>query len=85
MVDLYSNSAQYQNALAILIKNGLNEYKAKEELVKIICMKFYCEQSLTRANTSTFDEEWLNESKLFFINSQSIFKEAKKYFGAFFF
>ncbi len=85
MIDLHSHSKLCQNALTILIGNGLNEYFAKEELIKIICMKFYCEQNLSRADISTFDENWLIESKLFFINSQSIFKETKKYFGAFFF
>ena len=85
MFDLHDYSRQYENALNMLIENGLDKRVAKEELIKILCMKFYCEQSLTRADTSTFDDVWLNESKLFFINSQSIFKETKRYFGTFFF
>ncbi len=58
---------------------------AYNELSKVLFMKIYSEQVLSRSKQSTFDSQWLKESKQFFSNIDAIFKETKGYFGALYF
>jgi HTH-type transcriptional regulator, competence development regulator len=76
----------FQKCQKIIIENDkFDEDVAYGELIKVVFMKIYVEQALNHGNKSIFDRQWLEESNKFFSNINTMFKEARAYFGELYF